>query len=419
MTSEDDADEWTFARANTRDITHCYHDYPARMIPQVARRLLGQFGVAGGVLFDPYCGTGTSLVEGRLAGMNVVGTDLNPLARLIAHAKASVVSPDAVEAAMKRLEAHLALPVGDAPQSVPGIARLEFWFAPRVSAPLAHIGAWIGTVEDADVRRFFQVAWSETVRESSNTRPHEFKLYRKSASDLEQFSPDVFALMRAKVRRNLAGLRDFLAQMARVPCAGELRVCAFNTVEGVPDAALADGSVDLVLTSPPYGDSTTTVAYGQYSRLSSAWLGFAELEGVDRKLMGGRALKGKRGFASPTLEAALRAVETVDARRGEEVAAFYADLEDSIAHVAAKVRMGGHVCYVVGNRRVKGVELPTDDAVKCAFEAHGFAWQATHTRAIPGKRMPARNSPTNIVGALEATMSREYIVVMEKRRAAC
>ena len=407
-------DDWTFARANTRDLTHCYHDYPARMIPQVARRLLRQYGAAGGLLFDPYCGTGTSLVEGRLAGMDVVGTDLNPLARLIARTKASVVCVAEVEAATARLEAHLRLPVGEAPGSLAGVARLEFWFSPSVAARLAHIGVWIATLEDGDVRRFFEVAWSETVRESSNTRNHEFKLYRMSEADLERFTPDVFGLMRAKVRRNVLGLREFAAQMALLPRVGELRVYDFNSVAGIPGAALEDGAVDLVLTSPPYGDSATTVAYGQYSRLSSAWLGFTELEGVDRTLMGGRARPVGRRFASGALETAIAAIEASDAKRAGEVAAFYGDLEDSIQHVAAKVRVGGHACYVVGNRRVKGVELPTDDAVRCAFESQGFVWRATHVRAIPGKRMPAQNSPSNVVGALEATMSREFVVVMER-----
>ena len=86
-------DDWTFTGASTRELTHCYHDYPARMIPQIAGKLLDKFAPSGGaLLFDPYCGTGTSLVEGMIRGLDVTGTDLNPLARLIAQAKTS--TPD-------------------------------------------------------------------------------------------------------------------------------------------------------------------------------------------------------------------------------------------------------------------------------------------------------------------------------------
>jgi len=130
--------------------------------------------------------------------------------------------------------------------------------------------------------------------------------------------------------------------------------------------------------------------------------------------MGGRATKEKYRFASQDLQVAVDAIREDNSKRADEVSAFYVDLEASIKNVATKVRVGGHACYVVGNRRVKGIELPTDVAVRCAFEEHGFRWVDTFLRSIPNKRMPAKNSPSNKAGALEATMTAEYIVVMEK-----
>ena len=82
-----DEGEWDFRGSNTKEYTHCFHIYPAMMIPQIARKLIELYGQNASLLFDPYCGTGTSLVEGRLAGLNVVGTDLNPTARFISKSK--------------------------------------------------------------------------------------------------------------------------------------------------------------------------------------------------------------------------------------------------------------------------------------------------------------------------------------------
>ena len=82
-----DEGEWDFRGSNTKEYTHCFHIYPAIMIPQIARKLIELYGQNASLLFDPYCGTGTSLVEGRLAGLNVVGTDLNPTARFISKSK--------------------------------------------------------------------------------------------------------------------------------------------------------------------------------------------------------------------------------------------------------------------------------------------------------------------------------------------
>lgn len=54
----------TFDCPLTQELTHCYHDYPARMISQVAGRLLDLCAKNARLLFNPYCGSRTSLVEG-------------------------------------------------------------------------------------------------------------------------------------------------------------------------------------------------------------------------------------------------------------------------------------------------------------------------------------------------------------------
>ncbi len=52
-------ESWDFRKSNTKEYTHCFHPYPAMMIPQVARRIIENYGSKTEILFDPYCGTGT------------------------------------------------------------------------------------------------------------------------------------------------------------------------------------------------------------------------------------------------------------------------------------------------------------------------------------------------------------------------
>ena len=89
--------DWDYRTANTKEYTHGIHPYPAMMIPQVARRLIREYGCEGGILLDPYCGTGTTLLEGMLAELESVGTDLNPLARLIARTKIAPIDLDLLD----------------------------------------------------------------------------------------------------------------------------------------------------------------------------------------------------------------------------------------------------------------------------------------------------------------------------------
>jgi len=82
--------------------------------------------------------------------------------------------------------------------------------------------------------------------------------------------------------------------------------------------------------------------------------------------------------------------------------------------VASEIKQGGHVCYVVGNRIVKESQLPTDLFTVWVFEQHNFTHVKTYIRNIPNKRMPSKNSPSNIGGEKLPTMSKEYIVVCRK-----
>ena len=419
--NEEKLNDWTFHKAATRDLTHCYHDYPARMIPQIARRLIDLFGDGANTLFDPYCGTGTSLVEGRIKGINVIGTDLNPLARLITTGKLSVVNLEKLDNNLEKWHSFVrempSLPNNPIIENpiIEGIGRLDFWFKPDVIEKLTTIREFIERIDSAPVRCFFQIAFSETVRECSNTRNNEFKLYRYSETQLDTFQPDVFHVMQSKLARNQVGLISFINRLKVLPHLPSAQVFEFDTVEGIPAAALPPHSVDIVITSPPYGDSHTTVAYGQYSRLSSAWLGLSEPQKVDRRLMGGKTTKSIQSTQSGATNNAIEKIRTIDEKRAHEVAAFHQDLEASMFHVAGIIRPKGYACYVVGNRKVKGIVLPTNDAVRCAFESRGFSHVETFVRSIPNKRMPSKNSPSNAAGVVDVTMTNEYIVVMQKR----
>ena len=403
---------WDFRKTDTKEYTHCFHNYPAMMIPQIARALLKRYGVEGGWLLDPYCGTGTSLVEASIFGMNGVGCDINPLVRLIATAKTTPISLQTLDLYLKDLDDAIfrigfAKRVPAAP--VPDVLNLDYWFAKGVTQCLAFLRHHIKAIEDEAVRNFFWVAFSETVRACSYTRKGEFKLYRIPPEKMENFEADVLGTFREKLSRNRRGLAAYLNRREDV----EVVVSDRNTANGEWPEKQPLGGFDLVLTSPPYGDSQTTVAYGQFSRLSGEWIGLRDSRTVDRLSMGGSRTQ-KKLCDSPVSEA-IEAIRSVDEKRARQVEAFYVDLERSIGAVAAALSKRATICYVVGNRRVKGVTLPTDEFVIFAFGQHGFSHGETIVRNIPNKRMPKKNSPSNVAGETAATMNEENIVVCQRK----
>jgi tRNA G10 N-methylase Trm11 len=407
---------WDFRTADTKTHTQCFHSYPAMMIPPVAGRLIDSYGKDAKLLFDPYCGTGTSLVEANLRGIDAIGTDINPLARLIAKAKTTPLDLQELDTYLKSftdLIFEIRYEFRKIDPTIPDFKNIDYWFSPAVQRELALIKEFIDTIPDENIANFFKVAFSETVRESSWTRNGEFKLFRMSEKQMDRFAPDVFGIMERKLSRNIRGLKSFMD--AEVGDAS-VQICDFNTIDGIPTSILQPETVDIVVTSPPYGDSRTTVAYGQFSRLASQWLGFEEANQVDNLCMGGRRSRPKIKIESDIAENIIAAVASKDEKRAQDVAAFYADYQRSIDNISKVIKYGGHgyVCYVVGNRKVKATTLPTDEITRQLFESNDFTHVETIVRRIPNKTMPSKNSPTNVAGELDTTMNNEYIVVLKR-----
>ena len=402
---------WDFVKADTKEYTHCFHNYPAMMIPQIARELLNRYGTPNGWLLDPYCGTGTSLVEASMFGMNGTGCDINPLVRLIATAKTTPIPLDALERYSQDLidaifKVGFSEDVLSAP--IPDVLNLEYWFSEDVTQRLSFLRDRINAVEDEAVRHFFWIAFSETVRECSYTRNGEFKLYRMPAQKLANFEPDVFGTFQDKLTRNQAGLEAYLGKRKDV----EVFVSSRNTANRELPENRPPNGFDLIITSPPYSDSQTTVAYGQFSRLSADWIGLKDSRKVDRISMGGARKKSR--LADSPVHSAIEEICAADKKRADQVEAFYIDLERSISSVAPLLAKDSIICYVVGNRRVKGVTLPTDAFIIFAFGKHGFSHKETIVRNIPNKRMPKKNSPSNVAGETDITMHEENIVVCQR-----
>lgn len=404
---------YDFQAANTKQFTHCYHAYPAMMIPQIARVLIQNYAPQGKreVLFDPYMGSGTSLVEGAMLGYNCIGTDINPLARLITQAKTTHFDTQKIMNCLPEIR-HLCEHFSTEKvknQDFSRISNYTFWYSEEVLLKLSFISQIIDSY-GTDIQLFFKTALSEVVREVSFTRNGEFKRFKMSEEQIQKFHPDVFGLFASKVERNLKGLMEFNATKNSV----QTTICDFNTVYEIPNNILPKESVDMIVTSPPYGDSRTTVAYGQFSRWANEWFGFANAKNIDNILMGGIRQKGRK-FITKTIDNELNAIKELDVKRYYEVISFLNDYHDSIRNVASVVRKGGRICYVVGNRTVKGIQIPLDFFTAEMFENYGFEHETTIVRNIPNKRMPSKTSPTNKAGAKVSTMSHEYIVIMTKK----
>lgn len=457
-------DFWDFKNDDVREYTHGIHNYPAMMVSPISRnilRIMKEIKPIHSVL-DPFMGSGTVLVESMLAGAEeIYGSDINPFAVFLSKVKTTPLDINLLQAEAQRLYESIDKRYGDydiqidgvddimrhsygldltakdgwgksAPTyltrytednqiniAVPDFKNIGYWFKPRVILLLSIIKDEINKIENLEIRNFIFVAFSETIRFVSNRRNGEFKMFRMPAAKVDSFEPDVIKEFTTILDRNIEKMNSFIEVCEENDVHSTVSVLSndASVLQDVPD-----DSIDLVITSPPYGDSRTTVAYGEYSRLSLQWLDLFELSekdimGIDKSLMGG--VKFRNGFeyivSSKILRESLERIKDIDLERAGDVYSFYLDLEKTIKKIAQKTKTGGYQFWVIGNRTVKGELLLTDQIITEIAEHYGMEYVYTVDRNIINKVMPSQNSPTNETGAKASTMTNEHIVVLRKR----
>lgn len=150
---------WNFIGADTKTFTHCFHNYPAMMIPQIAERLISKYSKNADLLFDPYCGTGTSLLEANLRNINAVGTDLNPLARLISKAKTTKINLQVLDLYLKDFSDYLfsiMFCIKKINIVIPNIKNIDYWFSQSVQEKLALLKDFIHNISDSTIADFLK-----------------------------------------------------------------------------------------------------------------------------------------------------------------------------------------------------------------------------------------------------------------------
>ncbi|MCL2774106.1 MAG: hypothetical protein FWD71_12240 [Oscillospiraceae bacterium] len=455
---------WDFKNADTKELTHGLHNYPAVMVYPISRNILKIIKSLQPIetLLDPFSGSGTVLVEGVIAGVKkIYGNDLNPLACLLSEVKTMPISNErlqksynqlimAVEFEMEMLaeirnsvdhyilnELNLDITSkegwgSDAPKylmqflnknncnliNIPNFKNIGYWYRPQVIIDLQIIKKCIEELPENDEKKFLWLAFSEVTRITSNRRNGEFKMFRNPPDKINKFIIDVKCTFSDILKSNIEKMSAFENLCNNSMLSPDVTMLSENamTLDSIPD-----NSIDFMITSPPYGDSRTTVAYGEFSKLSLQWLNLTgvssdDISAIDRNLLGGK--KYRSGFEytldSDILLNSLEKIKDIDIERAGDVYSFYHDLDIAISTIARKMKCGSYQIWVVGNRTVKLENLHTDLILTELGKRYGLVHIHTIDRNISNKVMPALNSPTNEAGKKVTTMTNEHIVILRK-----
>lgn len=384
---------------------HKIHPYPAMLHPLLVDFLIKEFANKDDVIFDPFCGSGVTLLQAGINNHEAFGFDINPLALLIAKVKTTKYKIDDLKTDFEKLKKDLEK---NKKLDIPEINNIDYWYSGEVKNDLGNI-RYVLKNNEYKYKDFFIICFAFVCRNQSYTRNGEFKRYRIKQEKIKGTENIVFE----KYINHIKSMIDII-QKSENPTK-KINPILSNS-ENKIDPKL---KYDLVITSPPYGDSRTTVAYGEYSSFGIEWTEDINIFGkvnykVDKESVGKKGEINQEIYKNEILVKTIEKIKSVDEKRSDDVLYFFNGYYNILRNVVNNLNKNGRICFVVGNRTVKGEQIQMDQITASFFEQLGLKFENIFVRDILNKVMPSKNSPTNKVGATIQTMTNEFIVIFTK-----
>ena len=411
---------WTFKKEKTQNYTHGLHQYPARLHPAIVSAAIKKFPRTD-LVIDPFMGSGTVLVESTLNGKNSLGFDINLFACFLAKVKTRKLNTpkiqDEVAQILTNSEGDLKNKIFHLKQ-IPTDFDVDYWFKPKIAKKLAILKYHIKKIPPGKYQDFLKICLSMTVRKSSNHRNDVYKNHRMSKEDLIQFNPDVFKIFSKICQKNCQLMDDFSSNVDNDTKAivknGNSMQFSKNFAK-ISTSEVTDAKRPLILTSPPYGDSRTTVAYGEYVGHLSSWLDFPKdkIQFLDKIGLGGRVYDLNNELNSKKLTTTIRKIEKNNEYRAQQVYQFFSDFDKSLEEISNVLNKNSNLCFVVANRNVTRVPVKMDLILVELAKNHHIQHISTHTRRIMFKAMATKNAPNGKNKKPGKTMLEEKIVFLK------
>jgi glycerol-3-phosphate cytidylyltransferase-like family protein len=419
--------DWSFEGTTPRQtskLTHCYHRYPAKFIPQLVEKLMDEYLIGFGPFHvnDLFMGSGTTLACAIARGYFASGTDINYSAELIAKAKCTPIEPILLKNKVGKfiedlnfLEDKTLFASSKYRPQIPKskVERIEYWFKPNAIEELGIMLSRINHEKDEDVRLFLKCCFSHILKTCSrwlmsSTKPTIDK-NKKISKPLIAFKKHIKKMVNGNelfwfvvpenVKRNINKHLIINRQDAR-------------------RQIVKDNTVDIQITSSPY---VTSYEYADLHQLTTIWLEpEVDLKEYKKQFIGTSAkTNGTRILKSQVGRDIENKLQKVDKKMADEVEAFFVDMQECFDETYRILKDGGRCCYVIGNTKLKGVDILNAEVFAESMQYSGLKIDRIIKREIPSKILPSkRDAKTGRFAANDNADTfaypTEYIVIGRK-----
>lgn len=407
--------------------THLIHPYPAKLICHIPYFFLNSDYCCPkqGSVLDPFCGSGTVLLEAILSGRNAYGADANPLARKISRVKTTIITDTNLYQVLDELLLEISEDKG-----VPTTYNDEslFWYPRKTIITVTKIINAIQRIKNPSTQEFFEICISSILKKISYADPRisvpvrvnvdKFplgsRLRDNAIKHIEDITNlDVLNLFTSICKLNIdriSTLGDACKGASATICSEDARKLTFSIGN---NKLIEDESIDLILTSPPYAGAQK---YIRASSLNLRWLRIADNQGI-------RSLKsqniGREDYRKSEISIPKTGIQDADylldvlfsegkCERAHIVSNYLNEMKIAIDESIRVLKHGGYFVMVIGNNTVCGHEFDTQAYLTEYMISKGLSLEFKLIDDIKSYGLMTKRNKT------ASRISCEYVLVMRK-----
>lgn len=357
--------DWDYIGDQSDSPFSSLHFHPGRFISQIPATLIGRLSKPGDIVLDPYCGSGTTLVEAQRLGRRAIGIDINPISTLISRAKVIPTNHIRISILLREHLNRLLNQSFALNKTIPtslietsSEVQLAKWYHPDTAAQLNEIWTYISCLRGpAKILMEFTFsgiliqACSETRHWGyicDNTRPLEYR-YVDSVS--------LFCNLLKKLEIAYASRDSNLPRDTSFPLQ---KVSLYQGNASEIMHSLEAHTVDLVITSPPYFG---VVDYVKSQRLTMEWFGY-NIKAFRAAETGARSKRHRKAAYSE----------------------YISELESALSEIARLLKTGGVLALLIGQSEQRENPMPV---ILEAAPRYGLFLQQEFSRKIAQSRRQA------------------------------
>ncbi|MHB8128565.1 MAG: DNA methyltransferase [Mobilitalea sp.] len=403
----DDGGTYIILQPNPNTFTHGMFKYPCKFIPEIPRWAIKKYlHHKGETVFDPFSGSGTTLLEANINGYSAWGSEIDDIAKLIIKVKTTAMSEEQIislDSYYRKIEINVADTVylGYHPE----INNLTHWFTDDTIMKLGKIKNSIEEMEDNIIADFFRLCFVSIVKKVSNADDTSPKPY--VSQKIIKTPPEAMREFSQVYRRYSIMIRELSALSLNAKS---------YMVEGDALNFKIERQIDLAITSPPY---INAFDYGRTMRLENLWLNTLtenELRDKKKEYVGTEKINTKEEEQelsilkrSSLLDEYYNEIRSIDLKRALIVKKFFEDMEVNLQAVYDRLGNKGRYVIVIGNSLIRSVNIESWKVLKELSANIGFQSESDFSYLIQN---PYIRIPRNGKGG---KINKDYVLVLYKR----